>query len=242
MRSDHDPEQVRSAIRREALSLLAHGVLLPFGFRRPRARPERVREQRTVVLVHGLVANRSGFFPLQAYLRLHGHRRQLAFNYRSAGSIERLALQLKRAIDAGVGGGRIDLVAHSLGGLVARTYLQLLGGARRVDRLITLGTPHHGTHAANFIPSAFVRQLLPGSPFLEHLNAQPAPEGLRVVSIVAGRDLLIQPVASARCPFGESVHFDEFGHVELLFRPEVFAEIASHLRAPQPSLAAEAVC
>jgi len=229
VRTDHDPRRVRSAIGREALALLTHGVLMPFGLRRPRPRPERRREQRTVVFVHGLAANRSGFLPLQAYLRMCGHDRQLAFNYRSSGSIERQALALKRAIDEGIGGGRIDLVAHSLGGLVSRCYLQLLGGARRVDRLITLGTPHHGTHAAVFIPSAFVRQLLPDSPFLEYLNAQPAPEGVRTTSIVAGRDVLIQPVASARCPFGESVVFDDLGHVELLFRPRVFAEIAERL-------------
>lgn len=229
MRSDHDPERVRSAIRREALSFLAHGVLLPFGLRRPQRRPERGREQRTVVFVHGLVANRSGFLPLRAYLRLNGHRRQLAFNYRSAGSIERLAVQLKNQIDSHVGGGRIDLVAHSLGGLVARTYLQLLGGARRVDRLVTLGTPHHGTHSANFIPSALVRQLLPESAFIHDLNQRPAPKDVRVLSIVAGRDLLIQPVMSARCPFGESIQFDDFGHVELLFRPEVFVEIGACL-------------
>lgn len=231
MRSDHDPVQIRSAIGREALAYLAHGVLLPFGYRKPRARPERRREQRTLVFVHGLGANRSGFLPLQAYLRLHGHRRQLAFNYRSSGSIEKLALRLKRDIDKTVGGGRIDMVAHSMGGLVARCYLQLLGGARRVDRLITMGTPHHGTHAANFIPSGLVRQLLPESPFIQHLNAQQPPEGLRALSIVAGRDLLIQPVASASCPFGESVHFDDLGHLELLFRPEVFAEVTAHLRA-----------
>jgi triacylglycerol lipase len=119
---------------------------------------------------------------------------------------------------------------------VARVYLQLLGGARRVDRLVTLGTPHHGTHAATFVPSALVRQLLPESPFLRHLNAQPAPEGVEVTSIVAGRDLLIQPVASARCPFGESVEFEDLGHVELLFRPEVFAEIAARLRPRRRAL------
>ncbi len=230
MRSDHDPDKVRSAIRREALAFAAYGVLMPLGFMRPKPRPERRRELRTLVFVHGLAANRSGFLPLRAYLRLHGHDRQLAFDYRSAGSIERQALRLKRAIDEGVGGGRIDLVAHSLGGLVSRCYLQLLGGARRVDRLITLGTPHHGTHAANFVPSAFVRQLLPDSPFIRYLNAQPAPEQLRTTSIVAGRDLLIQPVESASCPFGESVVFGELGHVELLFRPSVFAEIAARLR------------
>lgn len=232
MRSDHDPERVRSAIRREALSFLTHGLLFPFGYRRPWLRTERRREQRTLVFVHGLGGNRSGFFPLQAYLRVHGCGRQFGFNYRSSGSIEEHALCLKRTIDAAVGGGRIDIIAHSLGGLVSRCYLQLLGGARRVDRLITLGTPHHGTHAANFIPSALVRQLLPESSFLEHLNAQPVPEGLQVTSIIAGRDLLIQPVSSASCPFGESLVFEDFGHVELLFRPEVLAAVASRLHSP----------
>ena len=235
MQSDHDPSGVRRAIRREALSLLAHGLLLPFGLRRRRPQPEYRREQRTVVFVHGLAANRSGFLPLQTYLRLHGHRQQISVNYRSAGSLERLALQLKREIDASVGGGRIDLVAHSMGGLVARFYLQALGGARRVDRLITLGTPHHGTHAANFVPSALVRQLLPDGPFIRRLNALPAPAAVSATSIVAGRDVLIQPVDAARCPFGESVHFAELGHVELLFRPEVFAEIGGRLRPAPPA-------
>lgn len=237
MRSDHDPGAVRSAIAREALAFLAHGVLYPLGLRSTRPEPERSRAQRTLVFVHGLGANCAGFLPLQAYLRLHGHRRSVASNY-GAGSIEAMALALKRDIDASVGGGRIDLVAHSMGGLVARCYVQLLGGARRVDRLITLGTPHRGTHAANFIPSALVRQLLPESPFIRHLNEQPAPEGLRVTSIVAGRDLLIQPVSAARCPFGESLYFDHLGHVELLFRPEVFAEVAARLRRPRPRLEA----
>ncbi len=227
--SDHEPDGVRRAIRREALSFLAHGLLLPFGFHRRRPRPERRREQRTLVFVHGLMANRSGFLPLQAYLRLYGHRRQISVNYRSSGSLEKLALQLKREIDAAIGGGRIDLVAHSMGGLVSRFYLQELGGARRVDRLITLGTPHQGTHAANFIPSALVRQLLPEGPFIRHLNSLPAPDGLQATSIVAGRDLLIQPVHAARCPFGDAVHFDDLGHVELLFRPEVFTEIRNRL-------------
>ena len=230
MLSDHDASAVRGAIRREALSFLAHGLLYPFGLRSRHRPPERRREQRTLVFVHGLAANPAGFLPLRAYLRLHGHARQLSYRYQSAGSLERLALGLKRTLDESVGGGRIDLIAHSMGGLVARFYLQQLGGARRVDRLITLGTPHHGSHAANFIPSALVRQLLPEGPFVRHLNALPPPEDVRVTSLVAGRDLLIQPVDSAACPFGDTVRFEELGHVELLFRPEVMAEIASRLR------------
>jgi pimeloyl-ACP methyl ester carboxylesterase len=209
--------------------------MLPFGLRRPRHEPRRDPDLHTIVFVHGLAANRSGFLPLQGFLRLHGYGRQYAFNYRSAGSIESHALQLKRTLDEQVRGGRIDLVAHSLGGLVARYYLQALGGARRVDRLITLGTPHQGSHAANFIPSAFVRQLLPEGPFIGHLNALDPPEGVRVTSVVAGRDLLVQPVDSSHCPFGEVVRFEQLGHVELLFRPLVMSEVLNRLEDPLPA-------
>lgn len=231
MGGDFDREAVRSAIVREGLAFLAHGLLLPLGGVAAGGRGERRPDQHTLVFVHGLGANRGGLLPLRGWLRLHGHRRQLAFGYRSRGSIEAIALALKRSLDERVRGGRISLVAHSMGGLVARYYLQRLGGARRVDRLVTLGTPHRGSHAANFVPSPLVRQLLPEGRFIRELNGLPAPPGLRATSIVAGRDLLVQPVDSARCPFGDAVRFDELGHVELLFRPEVFAAVLAALRA-----------
>ncbi len=224
-RIDFDPPAARRAMLREGLSMAALGLMLPLGLRSTQRRTPRCPEERTLVFVHGLAANRSSFLPLQTYLRVLGHRRQLAVTYRSRGSIEALALGLRRQIDACVRGGRIDLVAHSMGGLVARFYLQQLGGARRVDRLITLATPHRGSHAANFIPASLVRQLLPGSSFLRHLNALPPPAGVEVTSVVAGRDLLVQPVESSHCPFGEVREFPQLGHVELLFRPEVFTEV-----------------
>lgn len=230
MLSDHQPHDLRWAILREGLAYAVHGLLYPFGTRPKREQSARRSDLRTVVFVHGLAANRSGFLPLQAYLRMCGHRHQHAFNYRSRGSIEQHALALKRELDQHVRGGRIYIVAHSLGGLVARFYLQQLAGDRRVDRLITLGTPHLGTYAANFVPSGFVRQLLPGSPFVQHLNALPPPREVHTTSMVAGRDLLVQPVEAARCPFGDSLGYPELGHVELLFRPEVFREVARRLK------------
>ena len=90
MRSDFDRAAVRRAIRREGLSFLVHGALYPFGRRSAGRATERDGSQRTVVFVHGLGANRSGFLPLQALLRLAGHRRQIAVSYRSRGSIEAL--------------------------------------------------------------------------------------------------------------------------------------------------------
>jgi triacylglycerol esterase/lipase EstA (alpha/beta hydrolase family) len=229
VRSDFDPRETRRAIAQEGLCALAHGLLYPFGLRRSRHRSERRPDQRTLVLVHGLGANRSSFFALQAYLWLAGYRDQLALTHRSRGSIEGLALQLKRTVDAGVRGGRIDLIAHSIGGLVCRFYLQYLGGARRVDRLITLGTPHRGTHAAAFVPSALVRQLEPGSPFLRYLNRDLPPGSLRITSLGAGRDLLIQPLESALYPFGERQTFADLGHLGLLFSPRVFQAVRAAL-------------
>jgi pimeloyl-ACP methyl ester carboxylesterase len=233
MRSEFDAEGTRSAILREGLALLAHGLLLPLGRVAAGGRGERRPDQHTLVFVHGLGSGSAGFLPLRSWLRLHGSWRQLSFGYRSRGSIEAIALRLKRRLDDDVRGGRITLIAHSMGGLVARVYLQQLGGARRVERLVTLGTPHRGSHAANFIPAPLVRQLLPESPFLRHLNALPPPAGVQATSIVAGRDLLVQPVESARCPFGDEICFEELGHVELLFRPEVFAAVLAALRQPR---------
>lgn len=237
---DYDRAAVRGAIFREGLSMLAHALLFPFAGLALASPPLRRRDLRTLVFVHGLGANRSSFLALRAYLRACGHDRQIAFNYRSSGSIDSMALRLKRELDSEVRGGRIDIVAHSMGGLVARSYLQRLGGERRVDRLITLGTPHRGTHAANFVPSALVRQLLPDSRFMRDLNALPAPT-TRTTSIVAGRDLLVQPVDAARCPFGEAVLFPRIGHVELLFRPEVYQTVAGLLADSRRSEDAAAV-
>ena len=72
MRSDFDAEEVRRSFRHEALCLVAQVLLFPFGIWRSRHRTPRSAERRTLVLVHGLGANRSSFAPLQIYLRLAG--------------------------------------------------------------------------------------------------------------------------------------------------------------------------
>ncbi|MDF1562161.1 MAG: hypothetical protein P1V51_03910 [Deltaproteobacteria bacterium] len=226
MRTDHEPGELKRGLLREGAAHLGHGLLYGFGYLRSRHRPLRRKELHTLVFVHGLGGNRAGFFPLQGYLAWHGHDRQLAYNYRSSGaSLEGLGLELKRLLDAQVRGGRITLVAHSMGGLVSRVYLQLLGGHRRVERLVTLGTPHLGSHATAYLPTPLVSQLRPGGPFLEHLNALPPPGGVEVLSIAAEKDLMVLPAENALCPFGERRMIPGRGHLDLLFSREVFREI-----------------
>jgi len=220
--TDHDPAAVRRVLLREAAAHVGHGLLFGFGYLPSRHRPERARDIHTVVFVHGLAANRSGFFPLQLYLAAKGLNRQYAYNHSSAGSIESLAIDLKQHLDRQVKGGRISLVAHSLGGLICRVYLQMLGEARRVDSLVTISTPHLGSHASAWLPTRLGTQLRPGGPFLEHLNGLEPPEGVHCVSFGASEDKIVLPPEHSFPAFGEHHLLHGRGHVDILFSPRLF--------------------
>ena len=103
-----------------------------------------------------------------------------------------------------------------------------LGGARRVDRCITLGTPHRGTYNAYWITSRVGRELRPDSPFLARLDASRAGAArVRFASIVAGSDNIIIPrVFSSN---EAVVHVPGLGHLGLLFSPTAFRAVANQL-------------
>jgi pimeloyl-ACP methyl ester carboxylesterase len=215
-------------VARESLALLAAGVLYPFGIGAQRRSTPRKPAQRTVVLVHGYLANRSTLLPLAGYLRWRGLRQVLAFDYPSSAGVERGAIALRDYLRRHVRGGRIDLVCHSLGGLVARVYLQQLGGARRVDRCITLGTPHRGTYNSYWVASRVGRELRPDSSLLARLEASRAQaERVRFLSIVAGSDNLVVPRVFAA--HDEVVRVPEVGHVGMLFSHRVLHLVADRL-------------
>ncbi len=231
------PSSQQSTLRlvtAEVVAALAAGLLLPFGMSDSRRRTPRKADQRTVVLVHGYLANRSTLFPLAAYLRWRGCRQILSFNYKSSEGIERGAIALRDYLRRHVRGGRIDLVCHSLGGLVARLYIQELGGERRVDHCVTLGTPHEGTYNAYWVASRVGQELRPDSPLLERLRAScPTVSRVRCLSIVAGSDNLVIPRVFAR--HAEEVHVPNLGHMGMLFSPYVLRLIADRLLECLPS-------
>lgn len=215
-------------VAQEALALLGIGALYPFGLTHSDTRTPRRREQRTVVLVHGYLSNRSALLPLAQYLRFRGLGPVLSFDYASSAGVEPAAVALREYLHRHVRGGRIDLVCHSLGGLVARLYLQELGGARRVDRCVTLGTPHGGTYNAYWLWSRIGRELRPDSALLDRLAAsRQAAESVDFLSIVAGSDSLVIPRVFAR--HEREVHVPELGHLAMLFAPGVLSRVADHL-------------
>ena len=224
MRSDLDYRTTATNAALETASLAAQVLMFGFGFLPSRHKTQRDEALHTIVFVHGLGANRASLYPVQAYLAARGHRRQYSFSYPTLGSIESCAITLKERIDRDIKGGRIDLVCHSLGGLVGRFYVQQLGGARRVHRMITLATPNMGTHATAWLPTTAVRQMTPGSPFLTHLNGLPPPKGVQLTSFGVDADLLVLPPINAKAPFGTHHQHPRLGHTGLLFSPTVLRQ------------------
>jgi pimeloyl-ACP methyl ester carboxylesterase len=242
----------------EAVWVAAHALLYPLGMLSERARPDRresaerftladlpassrgllltdvVAAGTPILLVHGLADNRSIFTLLRRTLRRRGFGRVLTVNYSPFTQDVRTAAdalgKLVEKTCAATGYERVHVVGHSLGGVVARYYVQRMGGDQRVHTLVTLGTPHAGTLTAHLWPSRVARQLRPGSALLQEL-ASPAP-GLRTrfVAFWSDLDQVIVPQRSARLAHPDlsarNVLLRGVGHMSLLVHGRVAHEIA----------------
>jgi pimeloyl-ACP methyl ester carboxylesterase len=155
-----------------------------------------------ILLVHGLGDNRSAFMLLRRSLRRRGFGRIRTVNYSVFTSDVRTAAgSLGRAVEdlcEQTGYERVHVVAHSLGGVIARYFVQRLGGDARVHTVVTLGAPHGGTRSAHLAPLRVCRQLRPGSELLVEL-AGPAPGcRTRFLAVWSDLDQLIYPKRHAR--------------------------------------------
>jgi triacylglycerol lipase len=110
---------------------------------------------------------------------------------------ERLSAHVE-GICADTGFERIHVIGHSMGGLIARYYVQCLGGDERVHTLVTLGSPHGGTATAYLVPHRLGRQLRPDSDVVNELAA-PAPDcRTRFLALWSDLDQMIVPKGNAR--------------------------------------------
>src|SRR6266850_6676596 len=158
----------------------------------------------TVVLVHGANMDRWCMFVLKRRLLKDGWGPVYDFELGPLNwTIEENAQMLKKSCEeiemhqkeSGRPRG-INFIAHSMGGLVARYLVQALNqGASplQIENFITLGTPHWGTPVARLAFSRAGRQMIPGDPFLQRLNAtEPClPRGLNACFLWGDLDFLV---------------------------------------------------
>jgi len=112
-----------------------------------RSAPARVGGKRVALLVHGI---KNSITDMQDVARfLEGTKKYdhvLGFDYPYREAIDKNALVLSSLLNAHLKCDRLDVIAHSMGGLVSR-YLVCNTEAPRlfgIKKVITLGTPHAG--------------------------------------------------------------------------------------------------
>lgn len=203
-----------------------------------------------IVLIHGIGDNHTIFATLTTELTRRGFTSLWTFDYglftadvrQTARTLATVVEELARR----TGHLTVHVIGHSLGGLIARYYIQRMGGGTgttpRIDTLITLGTPHQGTDAARLAGAwgkawPLVRQLRPDSDLISEL-AEPAPEvTTRFVAFHSDLDHLIVPQWRGRIDHPDLDHVNiavhRVGHMSLTNNRTVAHRIAGILTSPE---------
>ena len=193
-----------------------------------------------IILLHGYFHNRSAFVIMRRSLKKFGFRSVDTMNYNVIGhDVQELAYQLSAHVDEileQTGGTHVHLIGHSLGGLVARYYIQKLGGHEKVHTCVTLGTPHRGTHAAWVGRGKTARQLRPGSLLLRQLARSSRAMPVRFISFYSNLDSLVLPASNAKITEpslrARNIFVKDLGHLSLLISRPLIRSIAEILASP----------
>ncbi|MFE0377357.1 esterase/lipase family protein [Streptomyces inhibens] len=204
--------------------------------------PTEGRAHPPVLLLHGFIDNRSVFVLLRRSLHRHGWHRVEALNYSPLTcDLRKAAELLSRHVEEvclRTGHRRVDIVGHSLGGLIARYYVQRLGGDTRVRTVITLGTPHSGTRIAPLMSAhPIVRQMRPDSEVIAELSL-PAPNcRTQFVAFWSEEDQVMVPATTARIEHPDLIAYNVqvagVGHLALPVNGTVAAGIREALASAE---------
>lgn len=195
----------------------------------------RQRGPRPIIVVHGYAMNRANFLPLAYRLARAGLGPIVGFEYWTLGRVAAGARQLQwfvEHVQAMTGSPQVDIIGHSMGGVVGRYYVQLLGGDGAVANLVTIGSPHVGTDVSEFGVGHPMRELLVGSTLVTRLAAAPPPRDTRVTMIFSDADHLVpaSTQAALHLPRAERIVYQDLGHVALLGSRRVARDIIKRLK------------
>ncbi len=193
------------------------------------------KQQNPVVLVHGINDTGAVFLKMVTSLRRQGltvYSLDLTPNNGDAG-LDELAQQLANFINNTFPLEQpLDIVGFSMGGIISRYYVQRLGGINRVQRFITIASPHHGTVMAYASQRYGCLQMRPDSLFLEDLNSDVLMlQQLDFTSVWTPYDLMIVPPSSSRLPVGKEVIVPALTHPWMLTDTRTIATVIEALAA-----------
>jgi triacylglycerol lipase len=212
-----------------------------------------------VLLVPGYGGNLDSLKPLAVALRSSGRSAVIVEPIGDGtGDLQEqaqhLAAMAERVRDD-AGAASVDVVGYSAGGVVARLWVRDAGGAGVARRVLTLGSPHHGTSqaalGAEFAGgcSEACEQLVPDSDLLRRLNAgDETPAGPLWVTARSTSDQVVTPIDSAALSGALNVVIQDVcpgstvAHGELPGHPVVLAALGSALGAELPQQPTDVAC
>jgi triacylglycerol lipase len=198
-------------------------------------RKERIttEHQQPIILLHGLFQSPSCWLWLKLQLRRRGFTALHTIALPPWKDVEVLTERLAKRVDElrhATGLQKVNLIGHSMGGIIARNYLQIRGGAQKVDHCLLVATPNSGSKLAPFALSPLGGLLMPGSSFLQRLAAAPLPEEARISSIYSRHDNMVLPYEHARLDGARNIELAGSGHTRLLFHRQVVRHIVDLLK------------
>jgi triacylglycerol lipase len=192
-----------------------------------------------LVLVHGLWDTPRLFRRLLN--QLDGRRQPVLAPHLPHGlgvrRLEELAALLGGHIEASFGPEQpIDLLGFSMGGVIARTWIQLQGGHQRTRRFVSVGSPQQGTWVAQPWPGrllASIADMKVGSSLLRRLNADTGPlEPIDCCSFYCAADLMVVPGWRAVLPVGRQASLPVLSHKQLIRHPAALEPLVAELLRP----------
>ena len=216
-------------------------ILLPLGLSRgpaPAPSTQADGSRAPVVLVPGFLMNRSCMWLLSVYLRRRGWRWVWPINNTRNTPIPVMARELGLKIQElkrVSGSDQVDVVAHSMGGIITAWYANKLGGTANIRKLISLGTPWKGTRMYIWGPGREAKDLAPESEVINQVQSLQIP----VTSLWSQVDQLLVPSQTGRCEGKENLQLEQCGHMEMLLSARVFRLVREILSTTNETAAHE---
>ena len=209
------------------------------------AKPSSPLHTRPVLLVHGIAHNASAFIRMKTKMQKRGWLHVFTMNYSTINKkliemVDELSWQVDKVLEV-TKAPQIDIVAHSLGGIVSRYYMSSNLGKGKVKNLVTLGAPHKGTYLSPLLRTLALnknlsKDLYTNSSFLKDMQQKTLPKNSTITSIYSKYDWTVWPqdncfVEGSPSSVFKNIKVDFVSHISLLYNSRVFQHIVSALKS-----------
>jgi triacylglycerol esterase/lipase EstA (alpha/beta hydrolase family) len=217
-------------------SLSAFVWRMPFTPYVPMTQPTQTSKKLAVLMVHGYGCNRAMWLKFSRGLANHRYASEAINLEPPLGSIDDYPSLIEAGVKelmANANAEQIAIVAHSMGGLASRAFLNASTPEqnKRIFKVITLGTPHQGTVHAALGQGQNTRQMRRKSLWREALAARERQEDLRkLVCFMTHHDNIVAPQTMQTVAGAKTIELHGIGHVALAYSEEVLQLVINELQ------------